>query len=39
MDTYIPLTVTEANSGRQVVVYNQAPALRGKSDVLWAKLA
>jgi hypothetical protein len=35
-DTYIPLTVTEANSGRQVVVYNQAPALRGKSDVLWA---
>jgi len=35
-DTYIPLTVTEANSGRQVVVYNQAPALRGRSDVLWA---
>ncbi len=35
-DTYIPLTVTEVNSGRQVTVYNQAPALRGKSDILWA---
>jgi hypothetical protein len=27
--------VTEANSGRQVTVYNQAPALRGKTDNLW----
>ena len=35
-DTYIPLTVTEVNSGRQVTVYNQAPALRGKNDILWA---
>jgi hypothetical protein len=34
-DTYVPLTVTEANSGRQVTVYNQAPALRAKSDVVW----
>ena len=36
LESYIPLTVTEANSGRQVTVYNQAPALRGKTDVLWA---
>jgi hypothetical protein len=34
-DTYIPLVVTEANSGRQVTVYNQAPSLRGKNDILW----
>jgi len=34
-DTYIPLSVTEANSGRLVTVYNQSPALRGKSDVVW----
>jgi hypothetical protein len=33
--TYIPLTVTEANSGRSVTVYNQAPALRGLNDFLW----
>jgi len=33
--SYIPLPVTEANSGRQVVVFNQNPALRGKFDVLW----
>ena len=36
LDSYIPLTVTEANSGKSVVVYNQAPALKGKTDVLWA---
>jgi hypothetical protein len=30
IDTYIPLQVTEVNSGKQVTVYNQAPALRGK---------
>src|SRR5499427_4691726 len=35
LDTYIPLQVTEANSGRQVTVYNQAPLLRGKTDYLW----
>src|SRR4029077_2207427 len=35
LDTYIPLQVTEANSGKQVKVYNQAPALRGKADYLW----
>jgi hypothetical protein len=34
-DTYIPLQVTEVNSGRQVTVYNQAPALRGKQDNLY----
>jgi hypothetical protein len=34
-DTYIPLTVTEANSGKAVTVYNQAPALIGKRDVVW----
>ncbi|MCM3879438.1 MAG: carboxypeptidase regulatory-like domain-containing protein [Vicinamibacterales bacterium] len=33
--TYIPLQVTEANSGKQVTVYNQAPALRGLNDFLW----
>ena len=31
--------MTEANSGRQVTVYNQAPALRGKIDILWANFA
>lgn len=35
-ETYIPLTVTEANSHEVVTVYNQAPALRGKTDILWA---
>lgn len=34
-DSYIPLQVTEANSGRAVTVYNQAPALRGRNDILW----
>ena len=34
-ESYIPLQVTEANSGRQVTVYNQAPALRGRVDNLW----
>jgi hypothetical protein len=34
-ETYIPLTVTESVSGQTVTVYNQAPALRGKFDVLW----
>jgi hypothetical protein len=35
IDTYIPVQVTEVNSGRQVTVYNQAPALRGKQDNLY----
>jgi len=35
VESYVPLQVTEANSGRQVTVYNQAPALRGKTDYLW----
>jgi outer membrane receptor protein involved in Fe transport len=34
-NTYIPLTVTEVNSGRTVTVYNQDPALRGKQDIVW----
>ncbi len=34
-ESYIPLEVTEATSGRQVTVYNQNPALRGRFDVLW----
>ena len=36
MESYLPLLVTEANSGRQVTVFSQSPALRGKFDVLWA---
>ena len=32
---YIPLNVTEVTSGRQVTVYNQDPATRGRFDVLW----
>jgi outer membrane receptor protein involved in Fe transport len=35
LETYIPLQVTEANSGKPVTVYNQAPALRGQTDYLW----
>ena len=29
-ESYIPLVVTERNSGRTVTVYNQAPSLRGR---------
>jgi Carboxypeptidase regulatory-like domain len=32
---YIPIQVTEVSSGRQVTVYNQDPATRGRFDVLW----
>jgi len=35
MSSYIPLQVTEVTSGRQVTVFNQDPALRGRFDVLW----
>ena len=35
METYIPLTVTEATSGKTVQVFNQAPALRGRQDLVW----
>jgi hypothetical protein len=35
LSTYIPLTVTEANSNRSVTVFNQDPVLRGKNDILW----
>jgi hypothetical protein len=31
-ESYIPLTVTEKNSGKTVTVYNQAPGLRGLND-------
>jgi hypothetical protein len=34
-DSYIPLPVTEATSGRPVTVYNQNPALRNRFDTLW----
>jgi carboxypeptidase family protein len=34
-NSYIPLTVTEANSGKQVTIHNQAPELRGLRDVVW----
>ena len=35
LETYRALEVTERTSGRQVTVYNQDPALRGRFDVLW----
>ena len=35
IDTYIPLNVTEVSSGTPVTVYNLAPTLNGKFDVLW----
>jgi len=34
--SYIPLTVTEVTSGRQVVVYNQDPSTLGKIDNLYS---
>lgn len=34
-ESYIPLDVTEQTSGRQVTLYNQDPALRGRFDVLF----
>ena len=37
--SYIPLDVTEVTSGRQVTVYDQDPALRGRFDVLWDNYA
>jgi hypothetical protein len=39
LDSYIPIQVVEAASGRQVTVYNQNPALRGKFDVVWDNYA
>ncbi len=35
-ESYIPLQVTEALTGRQVTVYNQDPATLGKFDVVWS---
>jgi hypothetical protein len=35
-NTYIPIQVTEVNSGQQITVYNQNPALAGKFDVVFA---
>jgi hypothetical protein len=34
-ESYIPLNVTEVTSGRQVTVYNQDPATRGRFDVVF----
>jgi len=34
-DSYTPIQVTERTSGQQVTVYNLAPELRGKFDVLF----
>jgi Carboxypeptidase regulatory-like domain len=34
-NSYIPLTVIEANSGQTVTVYNQAPALKGLQQFVW----
>ncbi|MCC7240415.1 MAG: TonB-dependent receptor [Acidobacteria bacterium] len=34
-ETYIPLAVTERNSGESVTVFNQDPALRGRIDNLY----
>lgn len=38
-ESYLPLTVTEVNSGKSVTVYNQAPALRGRQDHVWDNYA
>lgn len=35
LESYIPLNVVEAASGRAVTIHNQAPALRGRFDVLF----
>ena len=35
MESYTPMQVTEVSSGREVTVYNQSAALRGRFDVLW----
>jgi hypothetical protein len=35
LESYIPIVVTERSSGRQVTVYKQSPATRGRFDVLW----
>jgi hypothetical protein len=34
-ESYTPIDVTEVSSGREVTVYNQSAATRGKFDVLW----
>jgi hypothetical protein len=34
-ESYTPIQVTERNSGQQVTVYNLAPGLRGRFDVLY----
>jgi hypothetical protein len=38
-ESYIPIQVTEVNSGRPVTVFNQAPALRARVDNLWDNLS
>ena len=37
--SYIPIPVTEANSGQTATVYNQDPSLRGKFDTVWDNTA
>ena len=34
-ESYTPMKVVERTSGREVIVYNQAPALRGQFDVFY----
>ena len=36
VSSYIPMAVTERNSGKEVTVYNQSPATRGQFDILRA---
>ena len=35
MESYTPMQVKELSSGREVTVYNQSAALRGRFDTLW----
>jgi hypothetical protein len=37
-DSYTPMVVVERSSGREVTVFNQAPALRGRFDTVWDNL-
>jgi hypothetical protein len=38
-ESYTPMVVVERSSGREVTVYNQDPALRGRFDTLWDNFA
>ena len=37
-DSYTPMVVRERSSGRDVTVFNQAVALRGRFDTVWDNL-